>query len=175
MELITREDAFIHGRIGLKVYDEHGCLKDECEGDNVICTTGYTALAAGLVWSGIQDQAANIGVTNPTYLTPLYGALGSGSGSPAKSDTQLFAELGRQTVTAGASSPATSSIAAQITWLFYFPVPPVSWMVTEAGVFANATASANSGGMIDHYVFSPAITLGTSDSAILQVSLSLGP
>lgn len=175
VELSAHEDSLIRGRIGLRVYDECGQLRDERTGDNVICTTGYSALAAALVWAGVQDQAANIGVTNPTYLTPLYGAVGSGAGVPAKADTQLFSELGRQAVSAGASSPATPTIAAQVTWLFYFPIPMTTWTITEAGLFANATSAANSGSMIDHFAFSPSIPLGTSDSAILQVTLSLGP
>ena len=82
-------------------------------GRNVICTNGLTAFAAALVWAGIQDQAANLGVTTPTYLTPLYGAVGSGSGTPAEVRHGAVQRAGRETVGAGASSPATSSIAAR--------------------------------------------------------------
>lgn len=148
---------------------------DHREGDNVMCTSGYGALAAALVWSGLQDQAANLGLTSSTYLTPLYGAVGSGTGTPLKSDTALFTELGRQTVGAGASNPASASIAAYATWLFYFTSPATTWTVAEAGLFAGATSTTNSGTMIDHWSFSPTVTVPTTDSLLLEISLLLGP
>jgi hypothetical protein len=165
----------LRGRLSLSVIRPDGTVRDRREGSNVVCTTGYTALAAALVWSGIQDQAPALGVTSPTYLTPLWGAVGSGSGTPAKSDTALFAELGRQTVGAGASSPATPSVTAGATWLFYFPQPAVTWTVTEAGAFAGGTSASGSGAMLDHWAFSPVITVPVTDSLILEVSLEFGP
>lgn len=152
-----------------------GLVADERVGDNVVTTNGYTDLAAALVWSGIQDQAAELGVTSPTYLTPLYGAVGSGVGTPAKADVQLFSELGRETIGAGASSPATASVAATATWLFYFPSPAATWTVTEAGLFANATSATNAGTMLDHWAFSPTVSVPSSDTLLLQISLLLGP
>jgi hypothetical protein len=169
------ESVPLHGRLCLTVVRPDGSIRDRREGSNIMCTAGFTAIAAALVWSGIQDQAANLGVTTPTFLTPLWGAVGSGSGTPAESDTALFAELSRQTVGAGASSPATPSVAAEATWLFYFPQPAVAWTVTEAGVFAGATSAAGSGALMDHWAFSPSVPVPTSDSAILQVSFGLGP
>lgn len=152
-----------------------GAVGDHREGGNIMCTVGYGALAAALVWSGLQDQAANLGLTSATYLTPLYGAVGSGTGTVQKADTALFAELGRQTVGAGASNPASSSISAYATWLFYFPSPTVTWTVAEAGLFAGATSATNSGTMIDHWSFSPTLSVPTNDSLLLQISLLLGP
>lgn len=171
----ARDRVGLSGHLKLTVVDADGRVVDERAGDNVICTAGYTAIAAALSWSGVQDQAANLGLTSPTYLTPLFGAVGSGAGTPAKSDLQLFTELGRQTVGGPASSPATPSVAAEVSWLFYFPNPSVTWTVTEAGLFAQATSAANSGVMVDHWAFSPAITVPTTNSLILQVSLALGP
>lgn len=158
-----------------RVTGNPGAAGEHREGDNVMCTTGYGALAAALVWSGLQDQAAALGLTSATYLTPLYGAVGSGTGTPVKSDAGLFAELGRQTVGAGGTNPASASIAAYATWLFYFTSPATAWTVTEAGLFAGATSTANSGTMIDHWVFSPTLTVPTTDSLLLEISLLLGP
>jgi len=163
------------GRLAVSSVRPDGTVRDRREGFNVVCTAGYTALAAALVWSGIQDQAANLGVTSPTYLTPLWGAVGSGAGTPAESDTALFAELGRQTVGAGAPSPATPSIAAEATWLFYFPQQLVTWTVTEAGAFAGGTSAAGSGTLLDHWAFSPVITVPTTDTLLLEIALLLGP
>lgn len=150
-----------------------GAVRDSCEGDNVTCVNGLTAFAAALAWSGIQDQAANLGVTSATYLTPLYGAVGSGAGTAASTDTALFAELGRQTVGAGAYSPATISVNAITTWLFYFPPPSVTWTVTEAGVFAGASATAGSGTLLDHYVLGTPVTVTSPDTGILQVAITV--
>lgn len=175
MDLAVAEGLRIRGRLSLAVLRPDGTVRDYREGDNLICTNGFTVLAAALVWSGIQDQASALGVTTPTYLTPLYGAVGSSGVAPAKSDTQLGAELGRQVAGAGAASPATPSIAAQATFLFYFPQPGSTWTVTEAGIFANATPAANSGTMVDHWAFSPSITVPTTDTLLCQVSLGIGP
>jgi len=151
-------------------------ITDRQEGDNVMCTAGLTVLAAALVWSGVQDQATNIGASS-SYLTPLWGAVGSGSGTVAASDTALFSELGRQTVGAGASVPATGSLASQLTWLFYFPQPASAWTVTEAGVFANGSSSdvtiTTAGVLLDHWSFSPTVTVPTTDTLILQSSFSI--
>lgn len=169
------EPLRLHGRLKLMVVDAAGNVTDEREGYNVICTTGYTVLAAAMTWSGLQDQASNLGLTTATYLTPLYGAVGSGAGTPAKSDTQLFTELGRQTVGAGASAPATATVSGLTTWMFFFPNPASTWTVTEAGVFANATSTANSGSMIDHWAFSPSISVPNTNGLVFQMSLEWGP
>lgn len=172
---LTRADGAVglKGRLSLTVVRPDGSVRDRREGDNITCTAGLTAIAAALVWSGLQDQAANLGVTTATYLTPLWGAVGSGAGTVAASDTALFSELGRQTVGAGASTPATPTINAQCTWLFYFPSPATTWTVTEAGLFAGATSAAGSGTMLDHWAFSPSVSVPTSDTLILQASFSI--
>lgn len=173
IEVIERLN--LHGHLKLWVVDADDNVVDEREGDNVICVTGYTAMAAALMWSGVQDQAANLGFTSPTYLTPLYGAVGSGSGTPVLTDTQLYSELSRTTVGAGATTPATSTVSALCTWMFFFPNPTSPWTVTEAGVFANATAATNSGSMIDHWAFTSSVSVPTNNALVLQVSLLLGP
>lgn len=167
----------IHGRLTLTVVCPDGTIRDQREGDNIMCTNGLSVIASALVWSGIQDQAANLGVTQSTYLTPLWGAVGSGTGTVSASDTLLFNELGRSIVGAGASSPATSSIPAEITWLFYFSSPATTWTVTEAGVFANGSSNpatvVSAGTMLDHWAFSPSITVPTTDTLILQSTFSI--
>ena len=173
--LRAAESVPVRGRLALAVIRPDGTIRDRREGFNIMCTAGFTALAAALVWSGIQDQAANLGVTSATWLTPLWGALGSGAGTPAKSDTALFSELSRQTVGAGASSPATVSVAAEATFLFYFPQPGTAWTVTEAGAFAGGTSTAVSGTLVDHWAFSPTVSVPTTDTAILEISLGFGP
>lgn len=165
----------LEGLFTLTVKRADGSVRSRRTGKNLVCTAGYSAIAAALVWAGIQDQAANLGVTTATTLCPLYGAVGDGYGAVSEADTTLFSELARQTVTAGADSPATPSIAAQSTWLFAFPSPPATWTVTEAGAFAGANSAAGSGTLLDHWSFSPAVTVDTTDTLLMQLSLLAGP
>lgn len=179
MELIKPGPAGlgINGYLSLTVLRPDGTVRDYREGANTMCTAGLTAIMAALVWSGIQDQATALGVTSPTYLTPLWGAVGNGTPAPTAADTALTSELGRQTVGAGAATPATSSLSAQATWSFYFPQPSVTWVISEAGVFANGSATAGSpataGVLLDHWAVSPAVTVPTTDTCLLQASFSL--
>lgn len=163
------------GLLSLTVFGEDGQILDEREGYNIVTVNGYTLLAQALVWSGVQDQAAALGMTTATYMTPLYGAVGNGSGTPALTDAALYAELAREPVGGGAASPATSSVASEAVWLFYFPNPATAWSVTEAGLFGNATSTANTGTMIDHWAFSSPIAVPTNATLLLQVGLQFGP
>lgn len=173
---MKREDAIsLKGRLTVASIGPDGEITDRAEGFNVVCTTGFSALAAALVWSGIQDQATNLGISTSTYLTPLYGAVGSGVGSPAKSDTALFSELGRVAVSGGGATPASASVAAMASWLFYFPNPTSNWTVTEAGLFASATSTSGTGSMLDHWAFSPSVSVPTTNTLVLEVSFLLGP
>lgn len=165
----------IRGRFTLTVKGPDDQIRDVRVGENIVCTNGFSQIAAALMWAGMQDQAANLGTLAPTFLTPLYGAVGSGAGTVAKSDTALFSELGREPVGGAGASPASSSVAAQTTWLFYFPSPASTWTVTEAGAFAGATAVAGAGFMLDHWAFSPSVTVPTTDTLILQLSFGFGP
>lgn len=173
MDLNVAGNLSIHGRLSVTTFDLNGDVVDHREGDNVVCTSGLTAIVAALVWSGIQDVAADIGVTSPTYLTPLYGAIGTGSGTVAASDITLFNEFSRIQVGAGASVPATPSIDAQATWQFYFPQPATNVTITEAGVFANANTTAGVGTLMDHWSFSPSVSFVTTNTLLLQVSFGL--
>jgi hypothetical protein len=171
----TTESVLLRGFLELWVLGPDGEVHDHHTGQNVICTTGFTQVAQSLVWSGIQDQAANLGVTSPTYLTPLYGAVGSSVTPATKADTQLGAELGRVTVGAGGSTPASPTVSALATWLFYFPNPVSMWSVNEAGVFAQATSATNSGSLLNHWVFPATIPVPAADTLVLQVNFAFGP
>lgn len=171
-----REAIELHGYVDTWVMKPDGTVRDHRHGHNLICTAGYTAISQALVWSGVQDQAMNIGITSPTFLTPLWGAVGDGvSVIPAKADTQLSAELGRVTVGAGGSSPASPTIPSSSVWQFFFPQPSVTWSVTEVGVFAYGTSTVNSGTLLDHLALSPSVNVPISDTLILQISFQLGP
>ena len=167
----------INGRLSLIVVDPDGNEVDRRDGDNTMCFAGLTAIVNALVWSGVQDQATNLAIPSPTFLTPLYGAIGSGTTPATSADTLLTAELARVTVGAGSSAPATSTIPAQAIWTFYFPTPASTYTVGEAGVFANGSPSnasvATAGTLLDHWVFSPTITVTPPNTMILQATFNL--
>lgn len=171
----VREHLGIRGVLTIARIGADGRVREQRTGENLVTTSGFSQIAAALVWAGMQDQAAGLGITTPTYLTPLYGAVGSGTGTPTKADTALGAELGRQQVGGAGSTPASPTTPSAATWMFYFPNPPVTWTVTEAGVFAGATSAAGSGTLVDHWMFSPVLTVPPTDSLLLQVSLQFGP
>jgi hypothetical protein len=174
MELRKLGDGLtIKGRLSITIFDEEKNVVDYREGDNVVCTNGLTVMAAALVWAGIQDVAGDLGVTSGTYLTPLYGAIGTGTGVVDAADVALFTELSRVQVGAGASVPATPGLNAQTTWQFYFPSPAINTTITEAGVFALATSTSGAGTMMDHWLFSPTVSFTTANTLLLQVSFSL--
>lgn len=167
----------INGRLSLVVVDPNGNEVDRRDGNNTMCTAGLTAIVNALVWSGVQDVAASLGIPTGTFLTPLWGAIGSGTTPATASDVLLTSELTRVTVGAGSTTPATPTIAATAIWTFYFPAPATSYVVGEAGVFANGTSSAvsvsSAGTLLDHWVFSPLITVSTPNTLILQASFNL--
>lgn len=167
----------INGHLSLTVYDPDGNVVDYREGDNTMCTAGLTAIVNSLVWSGVQDQAANLGIPNATFLTPLWGAVGSGTTAPTAADVLLTTELARVIVGAGSSTPATPTISAQAIWTFYFPTPATSYVIGEAGVFANGSSSnasvSTAGTLLDHWVFSPTVTVLNPNTMILQASFNL--
>lgn len=161
------------GDFGALLDPPDSVVRDSRGGPNVTCTAGLTAFAAALNWSGVQDQAVALGYTTPVYLTPLYGALGNGTGTASASDTALFSEIARTTIGAGAPSPATSSISALCVWIFFFPPPATTWTVTEAGAFGLATSAAGSGTLLDHYVLPSPVVIQSPDAPILQIALSV--
>lgn len=181
MGLATKASATgqltINGHLSLLVVTPDGEVIDRRDGDNTMCTAGLTAIVNSLVWSGVQDVAANLGIPSGTFLTPLWGAVGSGSTAATAADVLLTAELARVTVGAGSSTPATPTIAAQAIWTFYFPTPATSYTVAEAGVFANGSSSnasvATAGTLLDHWVFSPTVTVTNPNTLILQASFNL--
>lgn len=81
-------------------------------------------------------------LTNPTPASTLlinYAALGSGTNAPANANTTLQTEVFRNTI---ASRTSASNIAFATA---FFGATEAVGTHKEAGIFASATASANSG------------------------------
>ena len=135
---------------------------------NIPCLAGLNDLAASVGWSGTQDQASLIG-SQPQFLTPLYGALGTGTGTPANTDTQLYAELTRAQVSAVVSTPLSDGAAT--IFQFQFPANGVSYQISEVGLFTLASVGVNSGDLLDHAVISPAFTWTAGETMTLSAQL----
>lgn len=134
--------------------------------DNVICSAGLSILAASIAWAGIQDQAVNLGLpTTGNYLTPLYGAIGNGAGTPASTDTQLFTETFRAITSGG------SGLSSAVLFQFFFPAQQTTTVITEAGVFCIGTSTPDSGFMLDHALV--ADTIPAQETMTLELQLTI--
>ncbi len=155
---------------------------------NIMCINGLTVLVAALVWSGVEDQNANIGSPySPTFLAPMWGAVGvgtvtnttapiNGSTPAVQADTTLISEVARAVVSAGGSTAAGSATAATVTWLFLIPAPVSNISITEAGIFVGGTATSTpgSGQLLDHAILSAPVAQTTAQIATLSVQIAIG-
>ena len=145
-----------------------GLLIDRVTVRNTPCLAGLNDVAAAIGWSGTQDEGSLIN-SQPYFLTPLYGAIGTGSGTPAITDTQLFAELNRAQVSAVTATPLSNGAAT--VFQFQFPVNALSYAITEAGLFTLAASTVNSGDLLDHALISPSFTWTAGDTLTLSAQL----
>jgi hypothetical protein len=136
------------------------------EGDNLLTSAGYAVLIAAMFWTCIVDQNAQMGLMlTPQYAFPIYGAVGSGSTAPASSDTTLTSELARSVVYTGSYTATTFTVN-------FFYGTTGSWTITEAGVFLNATSTANTGFLFDHALVSPSVTKTSTQTCTLSLTMS---
>ena len=70
----------ISGRITLRT-ERDGVCTGEQTSQNIMCNGGLGELASALAWSAAQDQGSLIGAI-ANYMTPFYGAVGSGAYPP---------------------------------------------------------------------------------------------
>jgi len=172
------DSSGVQGEFTLTVHGPDGRIQDRRQQKNLMCSAGLAVLTSAVNWSGVVDQnlPAGLGLPEATavggiptggiYLFPLYGAVGSSSTPATAGDTQLGAELGRETI---ANSFAASN---QIVWTCFLPTTPVDWLISEAGMFANSSATADSGALLDRTVFGSSITKPASSTGTLQISFS---
>lgn len=161
-------DLKVVGRLTLETYDRDGNLTGRVVAENTPCLAGLNDLAAAVGWAGSQDQASLIGAQS-AFLTPLYGAVGTGTGTPAITDTELYDELTRSTVSAVASSPLSNGAAT--IFQFQFPVNALSYTITEVGLFTLASVAVNSGDLLDHAIISPSFTWTLGETMTLSAQL----
>ncbi len=99
---------------------------------NVICNAGFNTITKRLTGDA-------------TYTCEINKmALGTGSGTPAASDTQLFNEVYRNDTASGTDSGNVAYLTA------YYTEAEVTGTFTEFGNFIDGTAAANSGQLWSH-------------------------
>lgn len=157
----------LEGIITLEVWDEAGELVDRRECHNLITSGGLTAFASAINWAGITDQAPNLGVNSPYLLSPLYGAVGTGSTAPASGDTALATELARAVVS------GASAANGQLSWSFFFGSSQAVGTISEAGVFAGGAVTPGSGILLDHVLITPAVTKTNVQTMTMQAIFTL--
>ncbi len=135
---------------------------------NTPCLAGLNDVAAAIGWAGTQDEGSLVN-SQPYFLTPLYGAIGTGTGTPAVTDTQLYAELNRAQVSAVTATPLSNGAAT--VFQFQFPVNSLSYSISEAGLFTLASVTVNSGDLLDHALISPAFVWTAGDTLTLSAQL----
>ena len=143
---------------------------------NILCNIGLNQLAAAILWAGIVDQNANMGSTFVyTDLTPMYGAIGTGDVTtvpPSANDTQLVAEiptLGRSVVVTAGATAGFSTFNPSVTWQFLLPINVAGAVLTECGIFVNASSLINSGALLNH----AAITVTQSSTQLVSLTVTI--
>ncbi len=159
-----RERIRLHGRLRLEIRDgETGTLKHVTESANVLCLAGEQLLA------GILDGEAVYGSQpvpqGATWLAQVFGAVGTGSGTPGSGNTQLFTELDR----IGLALSGRNTLI--VTFTFFFPSNRANGTITEGGVFLMGSSTVNSGLLLDHAMLG-SVAKNTTETATLQATFT---
>lgn len=144
---MLKDNVTLTGDLTIKVFDEHGALKQEVDLHNLVVTTGKNHIAARLVGT-------------PTAMGWM--AIGTGSVAPVVGDTALGAELARVAVSAASSTGNVATFSAT------FPAGTGTGAITEAGIF-NASSS---GTMLSRVTFS-VVNKGASDTMSITWTISV--
>lgn len=149
------EKVGAHGTYHIVVKDEHGNIKHDVTIENVT-TTVYRAL--------VIERAFN--ATPSADILVDYIAVGTGTNTPAISDTQLQTETARKLRV----SLANSSNVGTVSTVFSAGDIPTSTL-KEVGLFANGTGTANTGTLVSRAAIDLAVT--ALDSVFVDYQFTL--
>ena len=154
----------VTGRVTIVLRDARtGQVIRTVRAHNITCVAGRSVLAALL--NGETSYGGAAIPTGSSWLSACYGAVGTGTGTPAASDTAMFSELARTAV--AFSSRSTT----QTTLDWFFPTSMANGTVTETGLFLLATGTAGSGYMLSHATV-PALTKANTETMTLQIQIT---
>lgn len=120
---------------------------------NLVVTTGLQAIAAILIDELAQDCA-------------VYLAMGTGSTAAAAGNTTLGTETNRKIVTTKTRSSGT------VIYRFYFLTGEAVGDFTEWGVFLEATASADSGRLLNRLVPVGGVSKASNEQLTVEVQIA---
>ncbi len=115
----------------------------------------------GLLVNRLVNSLTYTGVIN-------YGALGSSATAPTTADTQLTTEVARTTVANGVNSTNT---VAQIQFFFADAIL-ANGTYREFGMFVDGTASANTGRLFNHALFSTPYVKASGTDTTVEVDVT---
>lgn len=144
------------GRFKLTLKDFNDNIIQEVEKENLVVTAGKQGFA-----KIINSESGFSGVPN-------YCAVGTGTNTPAVTDTQLQTELAREVLTPGTTS---TRIGAEVDFEFYFGPTEANGNIKEVGVFVDGTATANSGTLFDRTLVD--ITKTSDNSLTIAFALTV--
>ena len=182
----------ISGRITLRT-ERDGVCTGEQTSQNIMCNGGLGELASALAWSAAQDQGSLIGAI-ANYMTPFYGAVGSGAyppfnitGAINSGSTQVTQVSPNQVtftgnVTSGSntvtsvSSTTGISVGMTLTDTLRY-IPPGAQVTAIVGttltLSANATNTTTSAETINgYYPLSPGMIIEATSGIPLYTTIS---
>lgn len=124
--------------------------------ENIIPTVGRAALANWLTQ----------GSPSPASIKLNYTSLGTGTNTPANSDTQLQTETYRKAIASTTNADNVAYCTA------FYTAPETSGTFREAGVWMNATGTANSGTLFSRVAINIVKTTSTTLTIDYTVTLS---
>jgi hypothetical protein len=134
-------------------------------------STGVVSTSENLIMTGSltgRDLLVQYLLSGTVYSGVNYGALGTGTTTPAAGDTQLTTESARATPTI---QNDISNNKAQLQ--FYFPDANLANATyQEAGCFMNGTASANTGKIFNHALLGTPYTKTTGTDTTLEIDIT---
>jgi hypothetical protein len=113
----------------------------------------------------IAEFLGNQTPTTTTNLSPNYCAVGTGTNAPAIGDTTLQTETSRTVVASKTSSGAVAYVTG------FWGATDVSGTLREVGLFIGATATANSGVLLDRTAIN--VTKSTSETLTIDFIITI--
>lgn len=117
---MINENIKVTGDVSIKVFDEHGNVKDERTIKNLVVTTGKGFIASRMVGASASVMS--------------HMAIGSSSTIAANADSALGGELGRAALTSSGASGAV------VTYVASFAAGVGTGAVVEAGMFNDSSS-----------------------------------
>ncbi len=137
------------------------------EQDNTIMSGSGTGTDILGQWFGSTYLVAQGASVVPIGIN--YGAIGTGSTTPTTADTQLTTEYARASI----SFYQNSGFILPTLQFFFSDAQLANGSYPECGLFANATATANSGNIFNHALFSTPYAKTAGTDTTVQVAISI--